>query len=95
MPIVTFVPLNKTKVVKAGATLLAAANQAHLPIGQSCSGDGICGWCRVKVLAGLANLAPPSLLERKLIKEKMFGADERAACLAVVRGDVSITTTYW
>jgi hypothetical protein len=70
MPIVTFVPFNKAKVVKAGATLLAAVNQAHVPLGQSS-------------------------LERKLIREKMFEADERAACLAVVRGDVSITTTYW
>lgn len=95
MPVVTFVPLKKSKVVKAGATLLAAANQAHVPIGQSCSGDGICGWCKVKVLDGVDNLAAPSERESKLMEEKKFERNERAACLAVVRGDVAITASYW
>ncbi len=95
MPIVTFVPLKKSKTIKAGATLLAAANQSEVPIGQSCSGDGICGWCRVKVIEGAESLAQPKELERKLMKVYKFGKDERAACLAVVRGDVAVTTSYW
>jgi adenylate cyclase len=95
MPTIDFVPLRKTKKIKAGATILAAANQAEVPIGQSCSGDGICGWCKVRILAGAEHLAPPTRLEKKLIEEKMFEQNERAACLAVVRGDISVTTTYW
>ncbi|MBX2989788.1 MAG: (2Fe-2S)-binding protein [Bacteroidetes bacterium] len=95
MPNVVFVPFNKTKRVKAGATILAAANQADVPIGQSCSGDGICGWCKVTVVSGTDNLAPPTKLEAKLIAEKLFGQNERAACLAIVRGDVAVTTSYW
>ena len=95
MPSVTFVPLKKSKAIKSGATILAAANQADVPIGQSCSGDGICAWCKVTVLVGAENLAPPTRLEKKLIEEKMFEPNERAACLAIVRGDVVITTSYW
>ncbi len=95
MPVVTFVPFRKSKVVKAGATLLAAATQAGVPLGQSCSGDGICGWCRVTVLDGAENLVTPSELEAKLMREKKFEQNERAACLAVVRGDVAITASYW
>jgi len=95
MPIVRFSPLGKEKEIKAGATILAAANQCEVPVGQSCSGDGICGWCRVSVIVGLDHLAPPGALEQRLLKEKVFAANERAACLARVQGDIVVTTTYW
>ncbi len=95
MPTVVFVPLKKSRTIKAGATLLAAANQSEVPIGQSCSGDGICGWCKVRVLRGAESLAPPIALERKLMEQYKFEPNERAACLAVVEGDVEITTSYW
>jgi ferredoxin len=95
MPVVHFSPMGRQKEIVSGATILAAANQCDIPLGQSCSGDGICGWCRVQVLSGLENLAPPSALEQRLLKEKAFAANERAACLARVRGDIVITTTYW
>ncbi len=95
MPTVRFVPLGKSREIRAGATVLAAANQVDVPIGQSCNGDGICGWCKVRVVEGLDQLAPPSTLEARLIREKSFAVDERAACLAKVKGDVTVTTTYW
>ena len=95
MPIVSFQPLEKRREVKNGATILAAANQCDAPIGQSCSGDGICGWCKVKILSGLQELEPPSRLEQRLIETNGFSPDERAACLARVRGDVIVTTSYW
>ncbi len=95
MPTVRFVPLGKSREIRAGATVLAAANQVDVPIGQSCNGDGICGWCKVRVVEGLDQLAPPSTREARLIREKSFAVDERAACLAKVKGDVTVTTTYW
>jgi ferredoxin len=93
MPLVRFVPLGKMKEIRSGATILAAANQVEVPIGQSCNGDGICGWCKVRVVEG--ELVPPGPLEAKLIKEKEFAPDERAACLAKIKGDITVTTTYW
>ena len=95
MPSVKFISLNKAREVKTGATILAAASQCKIPIGQSCDGDGICGWCRVTVLEGAERLAPPTDLEKKLMQEKGFAQNERAACLAKVQGDVAVTTTYW
>lgn len=92
---VRFVPLGKVKEIRAGATILAAANQCDVPIGQSCNGDGICGWCRVRVIEGEEGMVPPSSLEQKLMSQKEFARDERAACLAKVRGDVTVTTSYW
>ena len=90
-----FVPLGKSRAIKQGSTILAAANQGKVPIGQSCSGDGICGWCKVRVLKGQDHLMPPTALERQLMHSQAFAPDERAACLARVNGDVTVTTTYW
>jgi adenylate cyclase len=95
VPVVQFKPLGKSRQIRAGATILAAANQVDVPIGQSCNGDGICGWCKVIVVEGQDGLAPPTPLEQKLISAKSFAGNERAACLAKVRGDVTVTTTYW
>jgi len=95
MPKVQFQPLGKEREVRPGSTILSAANKSEVPIGQSCSGDGICGWCRVSILEGLDQLHPPGEQEQRLMKEKEFLPNERAACLAKVRGDVIITTTYW
>ena len=95
LPRVAFVPLGKTKEVRRGVTIVAAANRADVPIGQSCNGDGVCGWCRVKVLRGMENLTPPSPHERKLMTACAFAPDERAACMARVGGDVTVTTGYW
>lgn len=95
MPLVRFERIGKSKEVRAGATILVAANSVEVPIGQSCNGDGICGWCKVTVVQGMDQLAPPSQLEKKLLEEKQFLPDERAACLARVKGDVTVSTTYW
>ena len=95
MAVVQFVPLGKGREVKQGVTIISAANRAEVPIGQSCNGDGICGWCKVKVLSGLQELDLPSRLEQRLIETNGFSPDERAACLARVRGDVIVTTSYW
>ncbi len=92
---VLFVPLGKSRDVKAGSTILAAANQSKVPVGQSCSGEGVCGWCKVRILTGADQLAPPGDLERRLIKEKGFDENERAACLAKIQGDITVTTSYW
>jgi len=94
-PTVKFVPLGRSKEVKEGVTIIAAANRADVPIGQSCGGDGICGWCRVKVVHGMENLSVPTTLERRLMTACGFAPDERAACLAKVAGDITVTTGYW
>jgi len=95
MPVVRFAPLDKSWEVKAGATILSAAIRCRVAMGYSCEGEGICGWCRVTVLQGRNALMPPDPLEQRLIEEKQFGTEERAACLARVSGDVTVTTTYW
>ena len=43
----------------AGGTLLRAALRAGLPVARSCRGVAVCAACKMKVLDGTANLAPP------------------------------------
>jgi len=95
MPRVTFVPLGKVRETKRNVTILAAANQSQVPIGQSCSGEGICGWCRVTIVEGIENMAPPTPVEQRLREAKQFAPNERAACLAKVLGDVTVNASYW
>jgi ferredoxin len=95
MPKVRFVPFEKEREIRAGSTILSAANKANVPIGQSCNGDGMCGWCRVTILEGIEHVVPPGSLEQRLMDEQEFQQHERAACLARVQGDITVTTTYW
>jgi ferredoxin len=87
--------MGKVKEIKSGGTILAAANRSEVPLGQSCGGEGICGWCRVRILDGVDHLSRPTALERKLMVDHAFASDERAACLAGVHGDISVTASYW
>jgi ferredoxin len=75
--------------------LLDAVLQAGLGLGQSCDGIALCGFCRVKVLAGWENLTPMAEEERKLLATQRVGDDERLACCARISGPVTITTDYW
>lgn len=75
--------------------LLDAIHQACLPLGQSCDGVALCGFCRVRVLAGAANLSARAAEEERLLHSLHAAPDERLACCARVAGPVTITTDYW
>lgn len=95
MPKVLFVPFNKVIELKAGETLFKAARVNGIPIGSSCRGDCVCGWCKVEIVKGMENLSSPQECEKKLMKSGGYEKSERVACGARVYGEVSITTGYW
>jgi 2Fe-2S ferredoxin len=95
MPKIVFHPLNKIVEVERGREILWAAERNDVPLGSSCSGDGLCGWCKVIVLEGENNIAEPNEIERKVMLRKHYQPYERVACQAKVLGDIVITTTYW
>lgn len=92
---VTFTPLGTTAETKPNETVLDAARRAGAPIGNSCGSVGVCGRCRVRVLAGAENLSMPTMIELRVATQRGFEDDERLACQAVVLGDVEVTTSYW
>jgi ferredoxin len=95
VPRVHFVPSGKWFDVVPNGSLLRAALRAGLPVARSCRGVGVCAACRVRVVAGHDQLAPMGELERALAAREPLRENERYACLARVRGEVTITTTYW
>ena len=88
-------PSGREVTVVHESTLLDAILQAHLPLGQSCDGIALCGFCRVTVVDGLDNLSPKFGEEAKVLHSLHAGPDERLACCAKVHGPVTITTGYW
>lgn len=48
-----------------GETLLDVADRLGVPVGQACSGLGVCGSCGVRVLRGDEHLTEVTLMERK------------------------------
>jgi ferredoxin len=88
-------PSGREVVVGYDTSLVDAIHQACLPLGQSCDGVVVCGFCRVRVLAGAANLTPPAAEESRLLGMLYARPEERLACCARVAGPVTITTDYW
>ncbi len=88
-------PSGREVEVAAGCVLRDAVTWAALPLGQSCDGVGLCGFCRVHVLVGADNLSPAAEGERRLLAERGAGSDERLACCAHVTGPVTVSTGYW
>ena len=92
---VTFTPLGTSAETKPNETVLDAARRADAPIGNSCGSVGVCGRCRVRVLAGAENLSAPTTIELRVAGQRGFKSDERLACQSAVLGDVEVTTSYW
>ncbi len=88
-------PSGREARVVPDSLILDAVTQVGLPLGQSCDAVGLCGFCRVRVLAGAANLTPAGAEEQRVLASFHAGPDERLACCARVEGPVTITTTYW
>ena len=93
--VVTFTPFGRQAEAKDDETLLDVSRRAGVPLGNSCGGVGVCTRCRVRILDGSENLSEPTSVELRFGTANGFGADERMACQAVVRGEVEVTTTYW
>jgi len=92
---VTFVPLGCAADTHPGETVLDAARRVGAPLGNSCGAVGICARCRIRVIEGAAQLAPPTAIEARISSQRGFAPDERLACQSVVLGDCTVTTTYW
>lgn len=72
-------------------TLLEIAAAHQIPTVSACGGNGICSTCRVEVIEGLDQLAPPSEAERTLAQKRGWPANVRLACTARVVGHGPVT----
>ncbi|MBN2369568.1 MAG: DUF4445 domain-containing protein [Vicinamibacteria bacterium] len=80
---VDFSPLGRRALVGRGMTLLEAAHQAGVRLNAVCGGAGICGACRVRVVAG--EVSPAVDAEAGIMADGF-----RLACQVRVLGDVRV-----
>jgi uncharacterized 2Fe-2S/4Fe-4S cluster protein (DUF4445 family) len=91
---VDFEPLGRRARVARGATLLEAARQAGVGLSAVCGGVGVCGTCRVRVVAG--EVTPPTDAERDALLPSSQGGTGwvaeglRLACRTRVLSDVRV-----
>jgi ferredoxin, 2Fe-2S len=94
-PTVILRPSGRVLEAEIGESIFEVLRRHDQPIASSCSGDGICDKCRVRMLAGMENISPMNDVERRFLVERPFQEGERLACQTVIRGDVILTTDYW
>ncbi len=63
-----------------GLTLLEGSRNAGIPHASVCGGRGRCSTCRVKIIAGLDDLPPPSSAERRVLDRVGAPPGVRLAC---------------
>ena len=85
----------RTVVVDDGKTLLDAALSAGLPVARACGGEGLCGRCGLKVLAGGTGLSAEATDEAEAKERNRVPGEWRLACRARVHGPLEVTAGYW
>lgn len=89
---ITWLPDGARQEALAELPLLVHAMMEEREHEQACGGHAECGTCRVRVLAGAANLTPPTGEERELRERhpEALAADQRLACQCRPTGDVTV-----
>ena len=85
---IDFQPIGKRVTVAAQTTLLEAAIHAGIDLASACGGMGLCGQCRVRVLAG--EVSSPDDSELDLFSELELARGDRLACCSAAAGDARI-----
>ena len=89
-------PKLKRSIETRGEITLLELLRAHdIPLANSCSGEAVCGWCKVRIVKGLSSLHAPTQDERELRQKQAFLPDERLACQIWVEQDMTIEVDYW
>lgn len=85
---VTFEPQGRVVRVRPGITVREAATRAGVFLDYPCGGQGTCGKCRVKAVAGLS---APDSVEHSLLMPGELNSGTRLACRATVTRSVAVT----
>lgn len=75
-----------------GLSLLAISRINGIPHASVCGGRARCSTCRVRVLAGAENLAPPTERELQVLRRVGAPQNVRLACQIHPLGDISVST---
>jgi uncharacterized 2Fe-2S/4Fe-4S cluster protein (DUF4445 family) len=85
---VQLLPESRSVSVPNGTTLQDALVMLDVSVIAPCGGEGLCGKCRVELLAG--EVSPITATERALFTSEQVMANMRLSCRAQVCGDVQV-----
>jgi uncharacterized 2Fe-2S/4Fe-4S cluster protein (DUF4445 family) len=85
---IDFEPNGRRVPGKDGDTILEAAQQAGIMLNVTCGGEGICGHCVVRVMAGA--VSAPNVNEETELGAEQTREDWRLACQTHILGDVRV-----
>jgi adenylate cyclase len=83
-------PDGRSVRVPMGFSILEASRSARVPHACICGGRGRCSTCRVRVVAGIARIPPPSASEQAVLRRIAAAPSVRLACQSRPTGDVSV-----
>lgn len=86
--LITFEPAGCRVPCAAGTTILDAARAGGLALNSVCGGEGTCGQCLVRIVAG--PVSDLTATERALLDQAQIAAGTRLACQARALGNVTI-----
>lgn len=72
-------------------TILNIIHENQIDWMHACGAKGRCTTCKLIVHAGLENLSPINDLEQKFADLDRLKSNERLACQATLRGDISVS----
>jgi ferredoxin len=87
MAFVTILPLRARVPMRPGQRLLDVLDELERPLFRTACRAGNCGACRLEVIAGGAELRPPSAREHTTLMQLRAAANERLGCQLVLAGD--------
>jgi uncharacterized 2Fe-2S/4Fe-4S cluster protein (DUF4445 family) len=82
---VTFLPLDRVMQAEEGQSILEIAMRAGVHINASCSGNGVCGKCKIKIAEGTV----VSTISPKLSQPE-YDEGIRLACQSIINSDVVV-----
>lgn len=65
------------------------------PVASSCTGEGVCGKCKITILKGMENINSETDLEIFLRQKNGLKENERISCQIQLHGDIQVDTSYW
>ncbi len=88
-------PSERTLTAEAGGIVMDAIYAAGIPIASSCGGQGVCGDCRVRVVAGRTHLAAAYPDPGPWVLRHGEPDGEVLSCRVTATGPVTLATSYW
>lgn len=78
--------------VEPGENLMAVLLKEKIPVASSCSGEGICGKCKLIINGPVYPMNP---LESQTHLRNHLNQNERLSCQIEIIDDLTLTASYW